>query len=513
MYSNSPTKALSREEWQALEQSSLKAVGTIVGSLKTILGEVQSAIDGNSFHQNNNSGDLYSEGKRHEETEVQDSFQALAQQRKSDYEDFIACMRQANAWDLRTRLQRFVKTFNEGPRYSRDVSREVVQNFLIDMENWMLQHPIWMNRTAELQIRALDSLEQYVTTRIHKRIFAPDMMSRKRDSELRMRIARLRFIGPDHLDIPATNRNDESWEKSVKALQVMSERTSPIEKLDCILEASRHICSAPTLNGLHTTVSADDFLPVLVYIVLRANPSELPSNIDFISDYRSRSRNVGEAAYFFTHLAGALHFIETLDATRLSIEPSLFDRLMESEDENIYSFVTDLSSIKITPEIDVSSQDFPPTSTNSSADAGAGSEHGESDPNGSSHSLDELESDWEQKHILEAGDGENGDPSGAGETSRSNAGGGLQQQSPPRWSMKPQLSKHLKPTVQIASSPSILGSTVEYSPGPQDSPQKLGKKKTLAELGLLDSVDRRFGEEGEGLGWLMMSGAAAGSKT
>ena len=71
MYSNSPTKALSREEWQALEQSSLKAVGSIVGSLKTILGEVQSAIDGNSFHQSNNSGDLYSEGKRHEETEVQ----------------------------------------------------------------------------------------------------------------------------------------------------------------------------------------------------------------------------------------------------------------------------------------------------------------------------------------------------------------------------------------------------------------------------------------------------------
>ena len=133
----------------------------------------------------------------------------------------------------------------------------------------MLQHPIWMNRTPELQIRALDrlvdwlvdtrgfcchatsagvvcrvfcvelsrydslqeysdslpcSLEQYVTTRIHKRIFAPDMMSRKRDSELRMRIARLRFIGPDHLDIPATNRNDESWEKSVKALQVRGQQ-------------------------------------------------------------------------------------------------------------------------------------------------------------------------------------------------------------------------------------------------------------------------------------------------
>ena len=39
----------------------------------------------------------------------------------------------------------------------------------------------------------------------------------------------------------------------------------------------------------------------------------------------------------------------------------------------------------------------------------------------------QQESDWEQKHILEASDGENRDPSGAGETSRGSAGGGLQQ--------------------------------------------------------------------------------------
>ena len=92
-------------------------------------------------------------------------------------------------------------------------------------------------------------------------------------------------------------------------------------------------------------MSADDFLPVLVYVLLRANPPELQSNVDFVSSYRSPERLTGERAYFFTHLAGAVYFIETLDASRLSIEPVVFQRLMEAneDDDNIYS------SIVLTP--------------------------------------------------------------------------------------------------------------------------------------------------------------------
>ncbi|KAJ1493354.1 hypothetical protein T484DRAFT_1768863 [Baffinella frigidus] len=54
----------------------------------------------------------------------------------------------------------------------------------------------------------------------------------------------------------------------------MALKTTPIEKLDCILEACKHLYSAPQRNGA-APMSADDFLPVLVDIVLQATPSEL----------------------------------------------------------------------------------------------------------------------------------------------------------------------------------------------------------------------------------------------
>jgi len=47
---------------------------------------------------------------------------------------------------------------------------------------------------------------------------------------------------------------------------------------------------------------ADDFLPVLIYVVIHANPPQLASNLEYIQRFRMHSRMVSESAYFFTQL-------------------------------------------------------------------------------------------------------------------------------------------------------------------------------------------------------------------
>lgn len=51
---------------------------------------------------------------------------------------------------------------------------------------------------------------------------------------------------------------------------------------------------------------ADDFLPVLIYVVIHANPPQLASNLEYIQRFRMGSRMVSESAYFFTQLVSAL---------------------------------------------------------------------------------------------------------------------------------------------------------------------------------------------------------------
>ena len=47
---------------------------------------------------------------------------------------------------------------------------------------------------------------------------------------------------------------------------------------------------------------ADDFLPVLIYVVIHANPPQLASNLEYIQRFRMQSRMASESAYFFTQL-------------------------------------------------------------------------------------------------------------------------------------------------------------------------------------------------------------------
>lgn len=51
---------------------------------------------------------------------------------------------------------------------------------------------------------------------------------------------------------------------------------------------------------------ADDFLPVLIYVVIHANPPQLASNLLYIERFRMASRMMSESAYFFTQLVSAL---------------------------------------------------------------------------------------------------------------------------------------------------------------------------------------------------------------
>ena len=56
---------------------------------------------------------------------------------------------------------------------------------------------------------------------------------------------------------------------------------------------------------------ADDFLPVLIYVVIHANPPQLASNLEYIQRFRMHSRMVSESAYFFTQLVCQLKPIYT----------------------------------------------------------------------------------------------------------------------------------------------------------------------------------------------------------
>lgn len=52
--------------------------------------------------------------------------------------------------------------------------------------------------------------------------------------------------------------------------------------------------------------SADSFMPLLIYVVLHANPEHLVSNVQYILRFRNQEKLGGEAGYYLSSLVCAI---------------------------------------------------------------------------------------------------------------------------------------------------------------------------------------------------------------
>ncbi|ORY03869.1 hypothetical protein K493DRAFT_63525 [Basidiobolus meristosporus CBS 931.73] len=177
-------------------------------------------------------------------------------------------------------------------------------------------------------------MEKLVMNRLYKYAFCPVTTDdAEKDEVLSQRIQLYRWVREEHLDIPANSHNESFLQFAQAELLKMNHYKAPRDKLICILNCC--IIIFGLLKHLNTDTSADRFLPVLILVVIRANPSKLISNVQYISRFRNPDKLQSEAGYYLTNLMGAISFIESMDCKSLSISVDEFNRHIDQTVEEI----------------------------------------------------------------------------------------------------------------------------------------------------------------------------------
>ncbi|KIY63586.1 hypothetical protein CYLTODRAFT_493795 [Cylindrobasidium torrendii FP15055 ss-10] len=260
-----------------------------------------------------------------------------------DFQKFLDQMKTRSAEPVSRYLKSFLTNFAKRTFTVTDQIK-IINDFLTFIAKQMVECDIWRDATPAEFDNAMEGMEKLVMNQLYQFTFTPAIAqtSRRaqitaddleRDRVLVQRIRLLEWIEPRHLDIPTEEQAGEGFLAfAQQELLKINSYKAPRDKLICILNCCKVIFGyLRHLKKESEAAGADDFLPILIYSVIKANPDNLLSNVEFISRFRNEKHLGGEAGYYLSSLQGAVAFIETMDHTALSnITQEEFERNVET---------------------------------------------------------------------------------------------------------------------------------------------------------------------------------------
>ncbi|XP_053990404.1 rab5 GDP/GTP exchange factor [Hylaeus anthracinus] len=223
---------------------------------------------------------------------------------------------------------------------NKDVKRiedlsEITQTFYQVFAKRLENSPKYADISSEIKEKLLDYVERYAMTLLYRILFCPPFTTdEEKDLAIQKRIRQLSWVSGKNLECRIHETSSEVRElvyTSITDLLNMDSAKAPQEKLSCVIYCCRNIFLM-LQQSVGGPASADEFLPALIFIVLKANPARLKSNINFITRFCNASRLMtGEGGYYFTNLCCAVSFIENLTAESLNMDEKAFNAYMSGE--------------------------------------------------------------------------------------------------------------------------------------------------------------------------------------
>ncbi|XP_031349677.1 rab5 GDP/GTP exchange factor-like isoform X3 [Photinus pyralis] len=191
---------------------------------------------------------------------------------------------------------------------------------------------VYKEINGEIRCQILDFFEKFVMVELYSALFCPTCThDEEEDLRIQERIRKLSWVTAHHLGCCISETSMEVRDlvyTAITDLLGIDSVKAPQDKLSCVVRCCRSVMEV-LQHCQGGPVSADEFLPALIFIVLKGNPARLKSNIHYVTRFCNDSRLMqGEAGYYFTNLCCAVSFIENLTAESLNMPEDEFTAYM-----------------------------------------------------------------------------------------------------------------------------------------------------------------------------------------
>uniref|UniRef100_A0A3Q3R8R9 GTPase activating protein and VPS9 domains 1 n=1 Tax=Monopterus albus TaxID=43700 RepID=A0A3Q3R8R9_MONAL len=215
---------------------------------------------------------------------------------------------------MESKMLDFIKAFQGCT--AADDKTAAVEDFLRYLYGAMACDAIWQFASEDQLQDAQMAIERSVMNRIFKLAFYPNQDGDiLRDQLFHEHIQRLsKVVTANHkaLQIPEVYLKEAPWPSAQSEIRTINAYKTPRDKVQCILRMCSTIMNLLSLANEDSVPGADDFVPVLVFVLIRANPPCLLSTVQYINNFYA-SRLSGEECYWWMQFTAAVEFIKTID--------------------------------------------------------------------------------------------------------------------------------------------------------------------------------------------------------
>lgn len=208
-----------------------------------------------------------------------------------------------------------------------------IRTMMTQLKSYLLQSTE-LKVLADPTLHADEELEAIVESALYKCVLKPLQEAINAClREIHTKDRSLQQLKENQLVILATTTTDlgvttsvpevATMEKILQKFASMHKAYSPEKKISTLLKTCKLIYDSMALGNPGKPYGADDFLPVLMYVLARSNLAEMLLDVEYMMELMDPALQLGEGSYYLTTTYGALEHIKNYDKMTVTRQLSM----------------------------------------------------------------------------------------------------------------------------------------------------------------------------------------------